>query len=116
MEDKKLQDLKEYDGKGSWHPGQTFQYINFKGMITGCGLGQLHGITCYSKEDLEKKLVEITAYCKKTGCGMALATLGQSYYSHERKLLELGFKMLAEYNNLRHGNHYKQRLYGFEIK
>ena len=111
------QEFKEYDAGGTWHQRYTITkfgcILNIAGLITGCGLAQIYGISNIdpnvTKEDFLKELEPL----KKDGAGGLIATLGKSYYIHEDKLLKLGFELLSEYNNYRHSStgSYKQKLY-----
>ena len=122
FEEKISQDLKKYDSEGIWHQKTTIllnQYsIDFAGMFTGCGLGQIRNVTIFSnsanqnisKEELLKKFENL----KKNGVGAVVCTLGQGYWNkYEVNLLKIGFEKISEYSNYRHGTDgaYKQRLY-----
>lgn len=118
---------------GMWHRTRTYpiQYeiknngrkpfvshmtLKVCGVITGCGLVQMHGISNISEHNFElvrEKLETIKKDYKKDGAGCIMCTLGQSYYNKEELVLSLGFIMVSEYANYRHGQDgkYKQRMY-----
>lgn len=117
---------------GSWHKHRTYEisyiagqppndfkttkFIDVCGVISGCGLAQIHGISEINQKnfDLFKSTLEkIKADYKDDGAGCIMATLGMTYYNKEDFLLELGFVKVSEYSNYRHGTNgqYKQRMY-----
>lgn len=86
------------------------------GVITGCGLVQMHGISNISESNfdlIKDKLEHIKSDYKTDGAGCIMCTLGAQYYNKEDLLLKLGFVKVSEYANYRHGQsgHYKQRMY-----
>lgn len=117
----KKKQLENFAGSGRWHEpvkiNLPYLSIDFRGMITGCGLGQITNLSnlTYSqneklnKESFKSLFIEI----KQDGVGAVLATLGQNYSYMEKRLLELGFENISEYSNYRHGpaGSYKQKLY-----
>lgn len=121
MENKIEKPLSEYRDYGSWHSGGQVAlnqyFLTLRGMITGCGIAQITGITYLNypdnknitKEEFIKKFDKF----KSEGIGGVLCTLGQNHYEHEKRLLNLGFELISEYANYRHGSsgHYKQKLY-----
>jgi hypothetical protein len=127
-------DIKNYTAKGSWHGTKTLKFkimnesyeysLIFAGMMTGCGLMQVYGMPTYlisnsNMEILKKQLKDFCASLRYNGVGAVIATLGRNYYekTYHDKILELGFKQIAEYPNYRHGQNgtYRQRLYIYEI-
>jgi hypothetical protein len=105
-----------YEGAGTWHgkhrltvkPGCN---ITVCGMITGCGLGQIHGLTnlVYNKVTKEELInvlqssVKNGEIFKSGGLGAFIGTLGAFYIKdYEQAVLELGFKKLISYPNYRH--------------
>jgi hypothetical protein len=127
--------IENYTAKGSWHSTKTLKFkvrnesyegsLVFAGMITGCGLMQVYGMPTYltsnsNMEILKKQLKDLCVSLKYNGVGAVIATLGQNYYEsvYHDKILELGFKQIAEYPNYRHEKNgmYKQRLYIYEIE
>ena len=118
---------------GVWHRTRTYtiQYViennsekpftshmtlTVCGVITGCGLVQMHGISNISEHNFElvkKRLETIKRDYKTDGAGCIMCTLGAQYYSKHDFLLNLGFVMVSEYANYRHGQDgsYKQRMY-----
>lgn len=110
-------ELDNYAYIGSWH-GHSRVVVADKATIyvagtsMGCGLGRIRGvINLAAKQITKKQLLKSLQEYKKNGLGVFLATLGQSYYKHEEYLLSLGFELLSEYPNYRHGAGYNQRLY-----
>lgn len=117
---------------GSWHSTWTYNItyqiknstssftsqitLQVCGVITGCGLVQMHGISNISEHNFDlvkEKLETIKNDLRNDGAGCIMCTLGQSYYNREELLLSLGFIMVSEYANYRHGQDgkYKQRMY-----
>lgn len=108
---------------GTWHPLKTKSIKNtaftVAGMMTGCGIAQMHGVVqlCdnkgITKEDLLNSLKDI----KSDGVGGIIATLGAGYYNREPDLLKLGFELLSEYANYRHGSdgRYQQKCYMLKL-
>lgn len=123
---------------GTWHPSKNFKHksdfhsITVAGLITGCGLQQLRGLSSINTRNITKykeifkamKEEYMTALnAKKTNKSYSayqtinavlIGTLGYTYWAtgHDA-LLSLGFKVLAEYQNthLSHQEYHKQRLY-----
>lgn len=105
LTDKIAVDLAAYEGMGVHHSKTQFGYLSVCGMITGCGLGQLFGVTYLkgmSKEKQDNIMAEIKAYCKKTGIGTLLCTLGTTTFDSEPLVLEKGFTLVREYPNEKH--------------
>jgi hypothetical protein len=103
-------------GEGKPHQYETIIFISVKGVITGCGLVQLHGIsniTDANFEAVKKEFERIKADYKLDGAGCIMCTLGAGYYPKQKYLFELGFVLVSEYANYRHGQDgkYKQRMY-----
>lgn len=126
------------DTLGMWHPQKTFKHksdfnnITVAGLITGCGLQQLRGlsnitisnVTKYKeifkamKEEymaaLDAKKTNKPYNAYQTINAILIGTLGYTFWatSHD-VLISLGFKVLAEYQNthLNHSETHKQRLY-----
>jgi hypothetical protein len=99
--------------------------LYFQETVSGCGLAVIGNITSFSEKNfkpLGEFLQEFTSFNDSNSGkggkqGMLLATLGQTYFEqYHGLLLSIGFKVLAEYENLQHSVGYKQRLYGLEIK
>lgn len=96
-----------------------YSTVYVSGMITGCGIAQLHGIINLNSDlnnassfNISKKIIEnIIEDYKEDGAGCIIATLGEDYYKYESLLKALGFDILIEYINYRHGDNYKQTLY-----
>lgn len=110
----------DYKDSGVWHQRMELRvngvYMSVSGMMTGCGVGQIYGISNYcqgssspSKADLHKAFERV----KNSGIGAIVATLGASYYKLEPKILALGFEFMSEYCNYQHGvdGKYKQKMY-----
>lgn len=123
---------------GTWHPQKVFKHksdfhtVTVAGLITGCGLQQLMGLSTISTSNVNKykeifkamkeeymaalnaKKIKKPYNACQTINAILIGTLGYAYWdsSHEA-LLSLGFKVLAEYQNthLNHPEHHKQRLY-----
>lgn len=115
--EKKVEPLNAYPYHGSFH-GRTSinvkgRVLTFAGTITGCGLGQVHGVTQLGSDVSREDLLTAFKDVRARGCGSIICTLGQAYYNYESSLLRLGFEKLAEYPNLKHGmdGSYKQRIY-----
>lgn len=112
---------------GTWNPKEVFSHngarITIAGLITGCGIQQLHGvssITSYSFKSYKELFQELkNQYLKKwnarikgedvsgykTHSAVYICTLGFSYWAAcDPYLIKLGFKQLAEYDNT-HLNH-----------
>jgi hypothetical protein len=122
MEQKEIIDIKDYKDFGTWHTNLPFITIGntrliVKGMITGCGIAQLHGVANLSANINPDEFREKFQDIRDNGVGAVICTLGQSYYASEDKLLNLGFEKLSEYSNYRHGQdgNYKQRLYIYKL-
>lgn len=107
---------------GYWHKQCHIDFektkLNFAGLVTGCGLGQIYGISHLAQLIKKNKLTLTSSEFKekfkhqiKDGVGAVICTLGQNFYEYENIIFELGFELLSEYNNYRHGNCYTQRLY-----
>ncbi len=109
--------LNQYKDIGSWHTGSVIPFgissLTVRGMITGCGIAQCVGVANIDPDKTKEELLTAFKPLKDDGVGAIVCTLGQNYYTHEPKLLKLGFEFLSEYPNYRHGNDgaYKQRLY-----
>lgn len=112
---------RDYKIKYKMYEGKSYEYehtmfISVKGVITGCGLAQLHGIsniTDTNFEAVKKEFERIKADYKIDGAGCIMCTLGTQYYPKQKYLFELGFVLVSEYANYRHGynGNYKQRMY-----
>ena len=104
---------KEY----TWSDSKSFYYN--KAMLwvyeskMGCGLLQIYGIAGISPESLEDYqaiLKQVVETYKNDSC-VFICTLGKQWFKKEEFLFKLGFKLLQEYPNKRHGGGYTQRLY-----
>lgn len=107
-------EYKIYEGKP--HERKTHINISVKGVITGCGLAQLHGISNITDTNfgaVKKEFEKIKQDYKLDGAGCIMCTLGAAYYHKQKYLFELGFVLVSEYANYRHGQDgkYKQRMY-----
>lgn len=109
--------LSEYKDHGSWHGTRDLHIkgrkLKLAGLITGCGLGQIHGVTQLGDDISKKEFIAALQDFKKDGVGAVLCTLGANHYQYEKTILNLGFEKMAEYSNYRHGDdgYYKQRMY-----
>lgn len=105
----------EFQDTNRWHQKRIYcnRKITVCGMITGCGIAQMYGVSDASEEELLKELPKIKSDFKADGAGAIIATLGKTYYNHEEKLLNVGFELMKEYPNYRHGlnGSYTQRCY-----
>ena len=102
--------------EGKPHEYESIIIISVKGVITGCGLAQLHGIsniTDLNFEAVKKEFERIKTDYKIDGAGCIMCTLGAQFYPKQKYLFELGFVLVSEYANYRHGQNgnYKQRMY-----
>lgn len=107
--------IKKGEGKYPDHIGS----FTIAGLMTGCGAAQVKGIagiTADSFESFKNSFNEVIPQCKKSGIGIIIGTLGQSYYYIEPLLFQLGFTLKEEYHNWRHGTSYMQRMYHYVIK
>lgn len=104
---KELLDPVDFQYRGGWHQKRNYDYTTVAGVICGCGLVQMHGVTNLSNIKLKKIINDY----KKDGAGAIICTLGEYYYEYEQNIIDLGFILLKEYNNYRHGADAKQRLY-----
>jgi len=105
---------------GHWHGYKEFNLgayskLRISGAITGCGLGQLHGVIYLDNEAFINEFKKAVADFKRDGVGAFICTLGQSHYHREQSLLDLGFERISEYHNYRHGQAYMQRLYILKV-
>ncbi len=105
---------------GGWHgyqeiPLGAYSKLRISGAITGCGLGQLHGVIYLDNDASINEFKKAVAEFKRNGVGAFICTLGQSHYRREQSLLDLGFERISEYHNYRHGNTYMQRLYILKV-
>lgn len=106
----------ERDIQNAIHHGDyRVGYLYAKGMITGCGIMQIHGLkdvlSPRFKDDLDKLKaeLEINAVGEKwpspLPCKTLIGTLGTMYgKEYVDKLLEYGFKEIADYENAAHRN------------
>jgi len=115
------------ESRGSWHNLRSYKMstgytLTVVGMITGCGLAQMRGVSTIQQENIEsvKKLFTETILptLKACGVGAIICTLGQAYYKKEEIINQLGFEQISEYSNYCHGKSgaYKQRAYILKIK
>lgn len=133
MEELVLPEIEFTELSGVWHETRTYPikyeiknnsekpftgHMTLKvcGVITGCGLVQMHGISNVSDYNIElvrEKLEIIKRDYKTDGAGCIMCTLGAQFYNKHDFLLSLGFIMVSEYANYRHGQDgsYKQRMY-----
>lgn len=117
------QEFEKLDDNYTWHSSRKFNinnspytYLRVKEVITGCGLAQCSGFADITDENFEhfkKTLDSVKKVYKRDGVGSIIATLGKAFYDREEYLLKLGFKLMSEYPNYRHGSdgEYTQRLY-----
>lgn len=120
----------EYSGRGTWHTDRKIEFsagiLLIKGMITGCGIMQIYNVSGvlggHSYNEEVKKQIKDTlnsykkerSFCYKVGT--FIATLGSMYYERlHDKMLDLGFKQIAEYKNWAHGGNSTQRLYIYNV-
>jgi len=102
--------------------------ITISGSPGGCGVAIMHGIACshYESKDKDKFLADLKEVFNKTsefikcdGIGNIITTLGEMYYKGFNKipmiLNYLGFELISEYHNYRHGKDYMQRMYQYKI-
>lgn len=97
--------------------------MQFGGMITGCGLGQIYGIASLRDTDACKQAFKeiMQEYAEKVKkgdlakVGALLATLGQSYKGVWEYIEKFGFKQIHSYINYNHGETYEQRLYSYDL-
>lgn len=125
-------------GYGTWHKRATVtgksitvtKSITVCGMITGCCVGQLHGVSNFTMDDAEclkgilKEIQE--SAIRGTNCttelpSVLIATLGHAYWpARHDMLINVGFKLMAEYKN-NHPSHRssgrldKQRMYMIDL-
>ena len=110
----------------SFKPGVTTKIISgisfrISNSPTGCGLMLFHGFSGSHDANLEiTKLIfnEAVKYVRNGGSdgSCLLATLGSTFYNTapHKLLLELGFKEVDEFRNLRHGGS-GQKIFTLEI-
>lgn len=112
------------DSYGIWHRNRDFYvksggHLSVRGMITGCGIMQVYGVSSLKPEVTKEELKTLFSELKDNGCGAVVCTLGDLYYNpqfqYEQNLLNAGFELLSEYHNYRHGNIAMQRLYIFKL-
>lgn len=106
-----------------WHPNINFiiyyentRIISFSISETksGCGTVVFSNYSSALNKKLDTLVIEIIKYIfeqyKLNGAGTIITTLGESYWGYDQLLRNLGFKVVNEYINYRHGTSYKQRL------
>lgn len=104
---------KLHEHKG-WYAKKQYNYLTVSGMITGCGIAQLYGVTLLDESAIRIELEKVKKDFNQAG--MIVCTLGHYFKHHEQKILNCGFELLAEYPNIHHGNGEIQKLYGLKIK
>lgn len=111
-------------GGNCWHRKASFIILkgsslvcqfDITAMVSGCGVSIISNIiTNINPFDVIPIIEKIFNLYKEDGCGVFITTFGQGHYiSYGYRLLEkLGFKVLSEYPNYRHGEDggYKQKL------
>lgn len=81
--------------------------FNLQETISGCGLTIISGITSLKDkkllvEVLKKVLTNKNIRAETSLKGCVIATLGESFNTHEKPLLEAGFVKVHTYDNIAH--------------
>jgi len=103
--------------------GESYRGIWMSTCITGCGLGQVRGISAFLNtaqgvKELKACMEKLSERLRKygnLGVGCVFASLGDNYYHMHDRLLEAGFEFVKEYRNYAHAAG-SQRCYVYEIK
>lgn len=99
----------------SWHNTVSSGWLTASSTSMGCGIMQVYGVSnYYDSSSLKEHLIDLAKQVKKQStyqCGTFIATLGKAYYNKEKYLIEAGFFLLKEYDNLAHPKGDTQRLY-----
>lgn len=92
--------------------------IQVCGLITGCGIAQMYGISgCYnnaSQEEFKNNVLPVITEVWRKNVGGILCTLGRDFVDkYENFVLSLGFQQIAEYSNYHHDitGQERQKLY-----
>jgi len=120
---------------GTWHPSQNVilesgnSLLMIVGTITGCGLGQVRGLTSLCNiKDWDKALIVWETWIatekagnfarNKKGISCLIGTLGSTYYGstpetnrHIIAIKKLGFVEYADYQNYAHSGKDRQKLF-----